>query len=415
MKLPSDADASGRDFDDQELALLKEVINSGTLNCTKGTQVNTLEKEIAEIYGIAEVRAVSSGTAACHTAYAAIDPEPCDEIIGTPVTDMGAIAPMLYQGAIPIFADVDPVTLNITPESVAERITERTRAIVATHLFGNPCDMAGIQEVAARHGIPVIEDCAQAFLSECNGRLVGTIGDIGCFSLQQGKHMTTGEGGFVMTNNEAYARRMRLFSDKAWGYGDPNPDHYFLALNYRLTELQGAVARAQLAKLRGVVSRRQATAAAFTSLLEDLPGLTLPSAATGSTHVYWKYPLIVDPNVLGGADGFGAALKERGVWCAPRYIQKPAFMCQLFTERNTFGKSGWPYTARKAAGLDEVTYDEAEYPGTRQGLARVVVLPWNEQYTDEHVGFIAGAVREVTEQLSSRGAGLSGAGSEAAG
>ena len=405
MKLPSDADSSGRDLGTEEITLLKEVIESGTLNCTRGKQVNTLEKEIADVYGVDHVRAVSSGTAACHTAIVAINPEPCDEIITTPITDMGAIAPILYQLAVPIFADVDPVSLNVTPETVAERITDRTRAIVATHLFGNPCDIAGIKEVADRYGIPVIEDCAQAFLAEQDGNMVGTVGAVGCFSLQQGKHMTSGEGGFVMTSDAKNARRMRLFSDKAWPYGEADPDHEFLALNYRLTELQGAVARAQLKKLPGVVERRRAAAAALTRLLAGTPGLTLPAAARGSTHVYWKYPLIVDPDLIeGGADALGAALKERGVFCVPRYIQKPAFQCRVFRERNTFGTSGWPLSCRKQMGLGEVAYDAAEYPGTRRGLERVVVLPWNERYTDEHIAFIAAAVREAVEDLG-RGLG----------
>src|SRR6516162_154656 len=291
--LPSDSEHTGRTFGDEEMALLREVIESGTLTCTKGTQVKDFERSFAARYGVPYARAVSSGTAACHTAIAAIDPEPGDEIITTPITDMGAIAPILYQQAIPVFADVDPVTLNVTPESVAARITPRTRAIIATHLFGSPCDVIGIKAVADAHGVPVIEDCAQAYLATQDGRLVGTIGAIGAFSLQQGKHMTTGEGGVVITSDPARARWMTLFSDKAWGYGDPKPDHYFLALNYRMTDLQGAVARAQLAKVDGCVERRQRTAKAITELLMDVPGLTLPESLPDATHVYWKYPLIV--------------------------------------------------------------------------------------------------------------------------
>src|SRR6267142_5908958 len=125
MKLPSDADSSGRDLGAEELALLREVIESGTLNCTKGTQVKAFEKAFADRYGVPHARAVTSGTAAIHTAIAAIDPEPGDEIITTPITDMGAIAPILYQQAIPIFADVDPITLNVTADTVAARLTAR--------------------------------------------------------------------------------------------------------------------------------------------------------------------------------------------------------------------------------------------------------------------------------------------------
>jgi dTDP-4-amino-4,6-dideoxygalactose transaminase len=284
---------------------------------------------------------------------------------------------------------------------VAARIGPRTRAIIATHLFGNPCDVVGIRRVADAHGIPVIEDCAQAYLATQDDRLVGTIGQIGAFSLQQGKHMTTGEGGIVVTADPAYARWMTLFSDKAWGYGDPNPDHYFLALNYRMTDLQGAVARAQLAKLDDCVERRRQTAALMTELVADVPGLTLPRPLPGATHVYWKYPLIVDPAVVdGGSDALGAALKKQGVFCAPRYIQKPAFECQVFTERKTYGRSQCPWSCRERAGGGRIVYDAAEYPGTRQGLERVVVLPWNERYTEEHVRFVADAVRCAVEQLT---------------
>jgi dTDP-4-amino-4,6-dideoxygalactose transaminase len=411
MSLPSDADRSGRDLGEEELTLLREVIESGTLNCTKGTQVKAFESAFAARYGVPHARAVTSGTAAVHTAIAAIDPEPGDEIITTPVTDMGAITPILYQQAIPIFADVDPVTLNVTPQTVAARITPRTRAIIATHLFGNPCDVIGIRRLADARGIPVIEDCAQAYLATQNERLVGTIGAIGAFSLQQGKHMTTGEGGVVITADAARARWMTLFSDKAWGYGDPKPDHYFLALNYRMTDLQGAVARAQLEKLGLVVARRQRAAVWLTKLLADVPGLTLPAPLPGATHVYWKYPLMVDPAVVpGGADALGAALKAAGVFCAPRYIQKPAFQCQVFTERKTYGKSRCPFSCRERAGGGEIVYDAAEYPGTMRGLERVVVLPWSEFYDEEHVAFIGAAISEAVAQLGGKAPRINGHG-----
>ena len=195
--LPSDANSSGRNFGSEELELLQQVLESGTLNCTRGTWVKRFETEFGERYGVSYVRCVTSGTAAIHTAVAAVDPEPGDEIITTPITDMGAITPILYQGAIPIFADVDPLTYNVTAETIAPRITERTRAIIVTPLFGNPCDMDPILELARQRGIPVIEDAAQAFFAEYRGRRTGTMGDIGCFSLQQGKHMTTGEGGIA--------------------------------------------------------------------------------------------------------------------------------------------------------------------------------------------------------------------------
>ncbi len=149
-------------------------------------------------------------------------------------------------------------------------ISDRTKAIVVTHLFGNPCDVDEIVALATERGIPVIEDCAQAFLATYDGRYVGTAGTIGAFSLQQGKHITTGEGGIVVTNDDALARRIYLFINKAWGYGDPQPDHYFLALNYRMSELCGSVAMAQLEKLEAIVERRRALAALLTERLAGI-------------------------------------------------------------------------------------------------------------------------------------------------
>ncbi len=375
MTLPSDQDASGRTLGDEELALLAEVIASGTLNSTKGTAVAAFEKALARMLGVKHVVACASGSAAVHCAIAALNPEPGDEIVTTAITDMGALAPILYQGAIPVFADVDPLTCNVTAASVAARITPRTRAIVATHLFGNPCEIAALRALADQHGVMLIEDCAQAYLAAAGGRMIGTWGDIACFSLQQGKHITTGEGGFVATNDDALARRMTLFVNKAWGYGDPQPDHYFLALNYRLTELQGAVGLAQLEKLADCVDARRATAAALTEKLRGVRGLAAPVSAGGATHAYWKYIVMVDPElVAGGAVALGAKLKQRGIASAPRYIQKPAFQCAVIRDRVTFGTSGWPFTEADPSAVD---YDPARFPGTFRALEHVLVLPWN--------------------------------------
>ena len=401
VKLPSDADASGREFGDDELGLLREALASGNLFAPRGTQVNALEKEFAEHYGVAYAHAVTSGTAAVHVAVAAIDPEPGDEFITTPITDMGALTPILMQNAVPIFADVDPVTLNVTPETIAARITKRTRGIIATHLFGSPADMDGIMDLGDKHGIPVIEDSAQAYHTYYGDRLVGTIGKIGCFSFQQTKHMTTGEGGMVLTNDSAIARRMRLFRDKCWPYGEQEMDHLWLGINYRMPELVGAVGRAQLRRVRSVVERRQATARSFNEQIAHLPGLTLAEAhGDGDTHSYWKYPLVVDADVIrGGAAGLGAELKERGVFCVPNYIKKPAYRCRIFAERNTYGNSHYPYTDPSRAGLHTAGYTDEECPGAVKGLAQVVVLPWNEFYTEEHVAFVADSVKEAVECL----------------
>jgi dTDP-4-amino-4,6-dideoxygalactose transaminase len=213
--------------------------------------------------------------------------------------------------------------------------------------------------------------------------------------------MTSGEGGLVVTKDDRYTRRINLFVDKAWGYGDPNPDHYFLALNYRLSELQGAVALAQLRKLNACVESRVASAALMDELIANVPGVHIPATSPEMKHTYWKYCVRIDPAVIkGGVDAFSARLKEFGVFSAPRYIQKPAFMCEVFRDQNTFGKSGFPFRGPHREGLPPVEYRSEDYPGVAEALSRICVLPWNEKYTEEDVRFVADAIIQTAEELS---------------
>lgn len=403
MQLPSDQNSTGRTLGAEEMALLRQVIDSGTLTSTKGQFVKQLETDFAKLVGSKYAYACSSGSAAVHCAVAAVNPEPGDEIVTTPITDMGGITPIIYQGAIPVFADVDPETLNVTAKTIEAVLSDKTKAIIVTHLFGNPCDMEPIMKLAKARNIPVIEDTAQAFLATYQEQYAGTIGDIGCFSLQQGKHITTGEGGIVVSNDDKFARHMYLYINKAWGYGDEKPDHYFAALNYRMSELQGAVAVAQMHKLSGVVNSRVRLADSLTTKLSGLPGISTPSVTPGSVHSYWKYCLNVDENVIdGGSVGLGAVLRDKGIMCAPRYIQKPAFECQVIRDQVTFGKSRWPWTL---ASPDAVDYSREKFAGSYQALSHVLVLPWNELYTDDHVEYLADQIRDavmaVTKKITS--------------
>ena len=398
ISLPSDQDNTGRTLGAEEIEHVAAAIRSGTLTSTKGEFTRQFEQNFASLLGSRFGHACSSGTAAVHTAIAALDLEPGDEVITTSITDMGALTPIIYQGGIPVFADVDPHSFNLTARTIEARLSPKTKAIIVTHLFGNPCEMHEIIELAQAHNLPVIEDCAQAFLTSYRDRYVGTLGTIGCFSLQQGKHITTGEGGVVVTDDEHLARRMFLFINKAWGYGDANADHYFAALNYRMSELQGAVALAQLPKLEGVVESRIRTADSLTSRIRDVAGVAPPAVTDGGQHTYWKYCLNVDVSVVeGGAVGLGGWLRQRGIACAPRYIQKPAFRCEVFRDQRTFGNSRWPFTLARPEAVD---YSESLFPGTFAALRDILVLPWNEKYTEEHVDYIATAIREGAAELT---------------
>ena len=397
IELPNDQDASGRSFDERTIELLREVVCSGTLTATKGAMTPALEREFAQLVGARHAIACSSGSAAIHGALAALDLEPGDEVVTTSITDMGALSPILYQGLIPVFADVDPVTGNVTAETVESVWSNRTRAVIVTHLFGSPADVPSIRALAEERGAFVIEDAAQSFLSRKQGRTVGTMGNVGCFSFQQGKHITSGEGGVVVTDDDSLAREVRTFVNKSWPYGESNPDHRKLGLNYRITELQSAVLLAQLPHLTEFVAHRQGLAAQFAEGLINVPGVTAPVPELGDEHVYWRYPLIIDQAALpNGVNAIAAALRARGVAAAPRYIGKPAFQCGIFADRKTLGSSSWPFSLARPDALD---YSAERYPGSFGYLDSVVVVPWNERFLPEHVDLLVQTVRAAVAQI----------------
>ncbi len=388
LSFPSDQNATGRQLGDEEIEFVTQAIRSGTLTSTKGSFVKAFQHAFGERVGVEHCYACASGTAAIHAAIAAIDPEPGDEIVTSPITDMGAITPIIFQTAVPVFADVDPTTGNVTAETISQVIGAKTRAIIVTHLFGTPAEMGPILELANRHRIPVIEDCAQAYGATYDGKPVGVLGAIGCFSLQQGKHITAGEGGIVVSNDAELGRRMRLFIDKAWGYGDAKPDHYFAALNGRMTELQGAVSLAQLDKLSRSVEVRRRLANRLTEELRELDGIRLIEDPAGAVGSYWRYGLHAEAEI-GGPMELAATLRVRDIASAPRYINKPAFECAVIRDQRTFGNSRFPFTLARPEVLD---YAPERFAGTYDFLRSILVLPWNERLEAAHVDGIAAQI-----------------------
>jgi perosamine synthetase len=399
-ELPSVANAAGRTLGAEELAAVQRVLESGMLCSVWGTEARAFEAEFAELHGVPYATACSSGTAALHLAVGAIDPDPGDEIITTPLTDFGTIIPILRQNAVPVFADVDPVTGILDPQRVQERLSERTRAILAVHLFGVPAPIEQLLEIARDYGVPLIEDCAQAFLAEPepgSGNLVGTYGDIGCFSLQQTKHITTGDGGVVVTSNPEYGERMRLFADKGWPRETGERTNLFLGANYRMTELQAAVGRAQLTKLRDVVDRRRRTAHRLNTRLEGLAGLT-PVRHPGA--VFWQYPIVCDPAVSGatGPD-WVKALAEQGVPASSGYLHRPLYLTPVLAEGRTYGRSRFPFTSPPAR--KEWRYGPGLCPNAERLIDQtLLVIGWNENYTDTDVDDIADVIEGVHARLA---------------
>ncbi len=391
---PAVSNAAGRRLGDEEVIALERVIRSGQLNSTIGAETRTLEREFADYYGVAHVVASSSGTAAIHLAVAAVDPRPGDEIITTGLSDAGTVLPILAQNAVPVFADVDSATGNIDVDSVRERITGRTRAIIAVHLFGQPAPVAELRALADEHGIVLIEDCAQAYLTRCspNDALAGTVGHIGCFSLQQSKHITAGDGGLTIGNDEVLLRRARLFADKAWPRDTNERTHLFLGANYRMTELQAAVARAQLPKLADVVGGRRKAAEPLTVALGEWAGLA-PGTDAGAT--YWLFPVFIDAEQAGAdAHRYAAALQAEGIPASSGYIRLPLYLTPVLAERRTYGDSGYPLSSPPA---DEVPrYERGLCPRTEALIGeRLMVVGWNENYSDDDVADIIAAFDKV--------------------
>ena len=395
---PSVSGPDGRTLGDEEVAAVTRVVRSGKLNSTVGTETVEFEQEFADYYGVPHAVASSSGTSAIHLAVAAVDPDPGDQIITTCLSDAGTVLPILAQNAVPVFADVDPLTGNLDPAAVRARITARTKAIIVVHLFGIPAPVAELREIADAHGLVLIEDCAQAYLTRCapDGALAGTVGHLGCFSLQQSKHITAGDGGITITADDALARRARLFADKAWPRDTDERTHLFLGLNYRMTELQAAVARAQLGRLAGVVEDRRKTADSLTTAIAPLAGLT---AAPPDGTSYWQFPVFVDEALAGdNGHGYAEALIAEGIPANGGYIQRPLYLTPLFTQMRTYGSSGFPLTVptapRYAAGL----CPRAEELIVGGGL---LVISWNERYTADDVADIGEAVHKVHAAFTS--------------
>jgi dTDP-4-amino-4,6-dideoxygalactose transaminase len=398
--LPNFLSSSGRTFGEEEEHLVLEALRSGCLSRNGGRMVKALERDFAAAIGVSRAVACSSGTACVHLAIAALDLDPGDEVIVPPITDIGSILPILWQNAIPVFADVDRHTMLLDPASVERVISPRTRAIIAVHLAGNVCAMEELRFVASSHNLVLIEDCSQAFWAEYRGALVGSLGDMACFSLQQSKHMTCGEGGLMVTSNDAWARRALLFSDKAWprDSGTLGSCRFlFLSQNYRMSELCGAVALAQLSKVANTVARRRHSAERLTQSIAGLRGVHPPTLPVGTNPAYWLYMLRVEADSGADAKTFGEALIAEGVPAWVRYIVDPLYLSPIFTAKQTYGRSGYPFTA-----FPTQRFERGLCPNAEAALNHVIAIHWNENYTDVHVDQIARAIRKVTARFAPR-------------
>jgi perosamine synthetase len=376
------------------LALLdREMAHGGGFDRYGGMEVDAFEAEFAAHVGTTFATATSSGTASIHSALAALRLEPHQEVISPPVTDPGAVMPIVWQGCIPVFADVDSETFNLDPRSVAARVTERTRAIIVTHLAGQPANLEPILAIARQHGLTVIEDCAQAHDAVYRGRLVGGIGHVGTFSLMSGKHTVAGgQGGMVVTNDEAIYWNAKRFADRGKPFNSTEKRNLFLGLNYRMTELEATIGRVQLRKLPSIVARRRALVAQLRERIANLTAMRVGTVIEGVDSAYWFLFLKVDESRLTVAkDRFAEAVQAEGLPVAASYDHL-VYDAPWLRDRQTFGRSGYPWTVTEEGRA--VHYAES-CPNAREAIRSHMLVFLHEGWTEREVADLALALRKV--------------------
>ncbi|GAB1538352.1 DegT/DnrJ/EryC1/StrS family aminotransferase [Scytonema sp. NUACC21] len=344
---------------------IKDEINAAVLKVLESTQfvlgdeVTALEKEFAAYsraeYGIA----VNTGTSALHLALLAAGVGPGDEVITVPFTFVATVAAICYTGATPVFVDINPVSYTIDPTQLEKAITEKTKAILPVHLYGQPADMEPIVEIARRYGLTVIEDAAQAHGAEYHGRRVGSLGDIACFSFYPGKNLGAyGEGGMVVTSNPEYARTMRMLRD--WGQ-ERRYHHVLKGYNYRMDGIQGAILRVKLSYLDAWTNARRSHAALYDQLLTD-SGVQTPTVMPYSHHVYHVYAIrSLQRDVL------QQKLQEQGIQTGIHY----------------------PIPVHLQEAYSDLGYKPGDFPNSELAAREVLSLPMYAELTTANIHSIA--------------------------
>lgn len=351
---------------------LSQYLGAWTSDFLGGPTVKKFEAAWCEMSGVSHAVSVNSNTSGLFTAMGAIGIQPGDEVIVSPYSmSASAIAPLVY-GGIPVFADIDPVTFCMDPASIEARITPRTKAILVVHIFGHPADMDAIMAIARKHNLYVIEDCAQAPMGKYKGRFVGTIGDLGVFSLNYHKHIHTGEGGMITTNNANLADRCQMIRNHGENVTAPRDIQdltNLIGYNYRMTEIECAIGIEQLKKLPSLIEQRLANVAFFDEQLAAFPAFeTQAPQPEGSVHTYYLYPVKFDVEKAGiSRNAFVEALKAevpsailretapllgagyvKPIYLQPIYQQKAAwaFNPALYPENIDYSKGICPVTEK---------------------------------------------------------------------
>lgn len=341
----------------EEVEAAKKVVESGVLSQFLGVwhedffggpKVREFERKCAEYFGVKHAVTVNSATSGLIAAVGAIGIEPGDEIIVSPWTMCATATAILHWNAIPVFADIERETFNLDPNSVEDRITPYTKAIMVTDIFGHSANMEALMAIAASHGLKVISDTAQAPGAFYKGRYAGTLADVGSFSLNYHKHIHTGEGGILVTNDSAICERLQLIRNHAEavigskGHTDLSN---MVGYNFRLGEIECAIGIEQLKKLKGLVASRQRAADRLTAGIGNLEGLKTPFVRPDCTHAYYVYPMVLDVDRLGVShERICDALVAEGVeGLSPRYVN--VHLLPMYQKKVAYGSRGFPWTS----------------------------------------------------------------------
>ncbi len=359
-----------------EREYVNDALEKTEISGFSGGYTSTFEKAFAEFCGTKEAVTASNGTTALHLALAALGIKDGDEVITQSFTNMATFFAVLYQNAIPVPVDSEPDTLNIDPALIEAKITPRTKAIMVVHIYGHPVDMDPIMAIAKKHNLFVIEDAAEAHGAEYNGKRVGGIGIVGCFSFYANKIITTGEGGMVTTNDPVLAEKMR--SLKGLAFGKENKFmHADVGYNYRMTNIQAAFGAAQMTHADDLVARKRAIAAFYLKELAGLPGIKLPVEKPYAKNVYWMFNILLVGPLEGKRAEFMRALAERGVDTREDFI--PFNDQEIFIARGLTTPADCPVASN--AG--------------RNGL----YLPSGTDISEEELAYVVEKVKEVVAEL----------------
>jgi perosamine synthetase len=363
----------------EEESRVNNAIKNGNISSFQGGYIKEFEEKFAKFIGVKHAIAVSGGTAALHLAILALDIKKGDEVIVPTLTMMSTIFAPLYEGATPVPIDIDEKTYNIDPNLIAKKITSKTKAIMVVHLYGHPVDMDPIMKIAKKHNLFVIEDAAQAHGAKYKGKTVGSIGDIGCFSMYANKIITTGEGGMVTTNNDTYNEKIRSF--KALSFGKEHKlMHQNIGYNYRLGNLQAAVGVGQLEKIEKIIKLKRNMASYYLSNLKDLKNIILPYEAPYAFSVYWMFHIVLTGLLSGKRSEFMKLLKDSGVETREDFI--PYHEQKIFIEKGLVKGNECPLSSKYA----------------KDGL----YLPSGTDITKNQLKYVSKIVHQAVKKLTSK-------------